>query len=65
MGPEGLAAWESVGKGMGVRPRRQGRHGGRHWMNGPEGGEIRTRGHNVTRSEFLVSEEILCRGRCG
>lgn len=31
-------------------------------MNGLEGGEVRTRG---TMSEFLVSEEILFRGRCG
>lgn len=28
-------------------------------MDGVEGGEVRARGRNVTRSEFLVSEEIL------
>lgn len=61
-GPEGLAAWENVGRGMDVRPRRQCWCGGSHWMNGLEGGEVRTRG---TMSEFLVSEEILFRGRCG
>lgn len=64
-GQGGWPPGKAVEKGMDVRPRTQCWCGESHWMNGVEGGEVRARGRNVTRSEFLVSEEILCRGRCG